>query len=96
MLLIGQWILLGIATLLGLILLWHAARYIFKLAFVLAIAVLVIYGLHRFSLLPEPAQKYIDELISQDKVQKVKDWLHQQCDGEKEKKTTQDEINSNS
>ena len=96
MLMIGQWILLGIVALLGLILLWYAAKSIFKLAFVLAVAVLVIYGLHRFSLLPEPAQKYIDELVSQDNVQKVRAWIHQLCDGENGEKITQDDINSSS
>jgi hypothetical protein len=96
MLMVGQWILLGVVALLGLILLWSAARYIFKLALVLAVAALIIYGLHRYSLLPEPAQKYIDELVSQETVQKLKGWIHQHCDGEQEGKTGKDDINSNS
>ena len=86
MLLIGQWILFGVVVFLGLFLLWNAARYILKLAFILALAALIVYGLHHFSLLPEPAQKYIDELFSQDYVQKVKDWMHQQLGDETEHK----------
>ena len=96
MLMIGQWILLGVVTLLGLILVWNAARYIFKLALVLAVAVLIIYGLHRYALLPEPAQKYIDELFSQDTVQKVKVWIHQECDEEQGEKSTKGSYRNNS
>ena len=96
MLLVGQWIVFVAAILLGLILLWHAARYLFKLLIVLAVAALVIYGLHQFSLLPEPAQKYIDELFSQEKVQQVKDLIQQQNWIEPEKKITQDETNVSS
>jgi hypothetical protein len=93
MLLIGQWILFGIVVLLGITLLWYAASYIFRLALVLLVAALIVYGLHRFSLLPEPVQKYIDELFSQDLAQKAKVWIHQKSDGEKEEKTTEDDTN---
>ena len=96
MLIIGQWILFGVVVLLGLILLWHAAKYLVKLGLVIAVAVLIIYGLHRYELLPEPAQKYIDELFSQDAVQKTKDWFHQWSEGEIEKKTPQDDGNASS
>jgi cobalamin biosynthesis protein CobD/CbiB len=93
MLLIGQWILFGVVVLLGIMLLWYAASYIFRLAVVLLVAALIVYGLHRFSLLPEPAQKYIDELFSQDLAQKLKLWIHQQSDKGNEEKTTEDDIN---
>lgn len=96
MVMIGQWILFGIVVLLGLILLWHAAKYIAKLALVIGIAVLIIYGLHRFELLPEAAQKYIDELVSQESVQKAKGWLHQWFEKEAEKKSPQDGENASS
>jgi hypothetical protein len=96
MIVIGQWILFGIVVLLGLILLWHAAKYIFKLAFVIAVTVLIVYGLHRYELLPIPAQKYIDELVSGDTVRKAKDWFQQWIGDEIEKKSPQDEENASS
>lgn len=84
MVIIGQWILFSLVVLLGLILLWFAAKYILKLAIVIAIAILIIYALHRFELLPDQAQKYIDELVSQESVQKAKDWFRQWSGGEEE------------
>jgi hypothetical protein len=75
MLLIGQWILFGIVILLGLCLLWHAAQCLVKLAIVIAVAVLLLLGLHKYSLLPEPVQTYVNELVSPENVQKVKDWF---------------------
>jgi hypothetical protein len=75
MLLIGQWILFGIVILLGICLLWHAAQCLVKLAVVIALAVLVLLGLHRYSLLPEPIQTYVNEICSSENIQKGKDWL---------------------
>lgn len=77
MLLVGQWILFGIVILLGLCLLWHAAQCLVKLAIVIAVAVLILLGLHRYSLLPEPIQTYVNEIVSPENVQKVKDWFRQ-------------------
>ena len=76
MMLIGQWILFGIVILLGIFLLWHAAQCLVKLAIVIALAVLVLLGLHRYSLLPEPIQTYVNEVCSPENIQKAKDWLH--------------------
>jgi hypothetical protein len=76
MLLVGQWILFGIVILLGLCLLWHAAQCLVKLAIVVAVAILILLGLHKYSLLPEPVQTYVNELVSPENVQKVKDWVH--------------------
>jgi hypothetical protein len=75
MLLIGQWILFGIVILLGICLLWHAAQCLVRLVIVIAVAVLILLGLHRYSLLPEPVQTYVDELCSPERIQKAKDWL---------------------
>ena len=96
MFLIGQWILFGIVVLLGVVLLWKAAGYLLKLVCILVVAVIIVYGLHRYSLLPEPAQKYIDELVSQDTAQKVKDWMHQKCQDENREKTTLEDKGSKS
>jgi hypothetical protein len=76
MMLIGQWILFGIVILLGIFLLWHAAQCLVKLAVVIALAVLVLLGLHKYSLLPEPIQTYVNELCSPENIQKAKNWLH--------------------
>ena len=76
MMFVGQWILFGIVILLGIYLLWNAAQCLVKLAVVIALAVLILLGLHRYSFLPEPIQNYVNELCSPENVQKAKDWLH--------------------
>jgi divalent metal cation (Fe/Co/Zn/Cd) transporter len=96
MFLVGQWIIFTVAVLLGLMLLWHAARYILKLILVLFVAAVIVYGLHYFSMLPQPAQQYIDELFSPKNVQAVKDWVHQWTSGGQEEKTAQNEANASS
>ena len=75
MLLVGQWILFGIVILLGICLLWHAAQCLVKLAIVIGVAVLILLGLHKYSLLPEPIQTYVNELCSPENIQKAKDWF---------------------
>ena len=76
MMLVGQWILFGVVVLLGIYLLWNAAQCVVKLAVVIVLTVLVLLGLHKYALLPEPIQVYVDELCSTENVQKAEDWLH--------------------
>ena len=84
MFLAGQWIVFVVAILLGIVLVWYAAKYILKLILVIAVAAIIIYGLHHFALLPEPAQKYIDEMFSEENIKAAQQWLHQWVGGESE------------
>jgi len=76
MLLVGQWVLFSVVVLFGIYLLWNAAQCLVKLAVVVVLAALVLLGLHRYSLLPDPIQTYVNELCSPENIQKAKDWLH--------------------
>jgi arginine exporter protein ArgO len=96
MLEIGQWILLGIAVLLGVLLLCKAASYLIKFLFIAGMAVLAVYGLYHFSLLPESAKIVIDEIIAQDPVQRVQDWLHQRFYGQEPEKPVQEQEDTKS
>ncbi len=96
MLVVGQWILLGMAVVLGVVVLCKAAGYLLKFIFVMAMAAIAIYGLYHFSLLPEPAQKYISDFLSKDPVQRVRAWFHQQCDGDEVEEAPQDQPPVNS
>jgi hypothetical protein len=91
MLLAGQWIVFVVAALLGVVLVWYAAKYLLKLVLVVVVAGVIIYGLHQLALLPEPAQKYIDELFSQENIQAAQNWMRQWTGAVPEKASTPEE-----
>jgi len=72
---IGQWVVLVCVVLAFLVLIWSMAKLLFKVAVVVAAAVLLIFTLNYFSLLPEEAQKYLSELVSQANIDKARTWV---------------------
>ena len=72
---IGQWFILGAAILVLLVMLWFLARLMFRVVVIVFVAVLLVGVLHYFSLLPEPVHSYVQELLSEKNVDKVKAWM---------------------
>jgi len=72
---ISQWVILVCVVLAFLILIWSMAKLLFKAALVVVAAALLIFALNYFSLLPEEAQKYMEEMVSEANIQKARSWV---------------------
>ncbi len=88
---IGQWVILVCVVLAFLVLIWSMAKLLFKAALVVAAAALIIFTLNYFSLLPEEAQKYLKEVVSEANVEKVRSWMNGIWSGEDASKTSDQE-----
>ena len=75
MLEIGQWVILVSAILVCLLLLLSLTKLFVRALLLVLGVVAIVWALCYFNLIPEPCQKYVDEVLSEETMQKVKSIL---------------------